>query len=61
MRYNLGDVIITKKPHVCGSHEWEITRMGADIKIKCIKCSREIIMFKAVLDKKIKIVMEKNK
>jgi hypothetical protein len=59
MIYKIGDFIITKKPHVCGSYEWEVTRIGADVKIKCVKCSREIIMFKTVLDKKIKQVIEK--
>jgi hypothetical protein len=54
MKYNIGDHIITKKKHVCGSDEWEVLRTGAEIKIKCIKCSREIMVFKTELDKKIK-------
>lgn len=58
MKYGLGDHVVTKKPHVCGSFEWEILRTGAEIKAKCIKCGREIIMFKADFDKKIKTVKE---
>ncbi|MDO9630011.1 MAG: DUF951 domain-containing protein [Acholeplasmataceae bacterium] len=54
MKYNIGDRIITKKKHVCGSDEWEVTRTGAEIKIKCVKCNREIMIFKTELDKKIK-------
>lgn len=54
MKYNIGDHIITKKKHVCGSDEWEVLRTGAEIKIKCIKCNREIMIFKTELDKKIK-------
>lgn len=60
MKYAVGDRVITKKPHVCGSFEWEILRTGAEIKAKCTKCGREIIMFKADFDKKIKIVREQN-
>jgi hypothetical protein len=56
MRYNLGDHIITKKKHVCGSDEWEVLRIGVEIKIKCINCSRELMIFKADLDKKIKTI-----
>ena len=35
MTYNVGDKIISKKSHACGSNEWQIVRTGADIKIKC--------------------------
>ena len=58
MKYSIGDHIITKKKHVCGSDEWEVLRTGAEIKIKCIKCNREIMVFKTELDKKIKTPKE---
>ena len=35
MDYKVGDIVKTKKPHPCGSNEWEITRIGLDFKIKC--------------------------
>ena len=44
MGYNLGDRIISKKAHACGNNEWEITRVGADIKLKCLKCARSIFL-----------------
>ncbi len=40
----LGDIIQTKKPHPCGSNEWTVIRVGADIKIKCSGCSRIVMM-----------------
>lgn len=52
--YELGEVIDTKKPHVCGSNKWEIIRTGADVKIKCVGCGRIVMMSKVELDKKIK-------
>ena len=42
--FKLNDKVIMKKPHACGTNEWIITRMGVDVKIKCIKCNREIMM-----------------
>ena len=39
-QYELGSKVIMKKQHPCGTNEWEITRLGADIKIKCINCGR---------------------
>ena len=57
--YELGSKVIMKKPHPCGTNEWEITRIGADIKIKCIKCGRSIMMPRLEFNKKIKKVLEK--
>ncbi|MBM7452955.1 hypothetical protein JN09_000274 [Acholeplasma morum] len=54
MTYKLKDLITTKKPHVCGSNTWEVVRIGADIKIKCTGCAREVMIPKYELDKKIK-------
>ena len=54
MKYEIGQTIKTKKPHVCGNNIWEVTRTGVDIKIKCLRCSREVMFAKVELDKKIK-------
>jgi len=51
--FQVGQLIKTKKPHVCGSKEWEITRVGADIKLKCTGCGREIILMRFELNKRI--------
>ena len=40
----LGDVVRTRKPHPCGSDEWTVTRTGADIKIRCNRCGRIVMM-----------------
>lgn len=44
MQYNIGDKIITKKPHPCGGNYWTITRVGCDIKIQCDTCGRTIMV-----------------
>ena len=54
MKYTIDQTITTKKPHVCGNNQWLIIRTGADIKMKCLKCSREVMIPKYELDKKIK-------
>lgn len=58
MNYTIGDVIITKKKHVCGSEKWLVERVGAEIKVKCVICNREVIMMKKDLDKRIKSVVK---
>ena len=44
MLYNIGDKIISKKKHACGGNEWEVVRVGADVKLKCVKCGRAIFL-----------------
>lgn len=44
MIYRVGDKIKSKKPHACGGKEWEITRVGADVKLKCLRCGRVIFL-----------------
>ena len=52
--FKLNDVVIMKKPHACGSNKWIITRMGVDIKIKCLNCNHEIMMDRLEFKKKLK-------
>ncbi len=49
----LGDKVITKKPHACGSNEWTVTRTGADIKLACLRCGRVVML---PLDKALKAI-----
>ena len=44
MELQLGDIVIMKKPHPCGSKEFEITRLGIDYKLKCCTCGREVMI-----------------
>ncbi len=55
--YNLNDTVIMKKPHPCGTNEWKIIRLGADIKIKCLKCGRTIMLSRIEFNKKLKKVL----
>ena len=43
-KFDLGDIVEMKKQHPCGTHEFEIIRLGADIKIKCTGCGRIIMI-----------------
>lgn len=55
--YRVGSIVIMKKNHPCGTNEWEITRTGADIKIKCINCGRFIMLPRIDFNKKLKKVI----
>lgn len=55
--YKVGTIVIMKKAHPCGTNEWEVTRIGADIKIKCINCGRSIMMSRIDFNKKLKKIV----
>lgn len=55
--YNIGSKVIMKKQHPCGYNEWEIVRVGADIKIKCLKCGRTVLIPRIEFNKKLKKVI----
>ena len=55
--YKLGSIVIMKKQHPCGTNKWEITRIGADIKIECLACNRTIMLPRIEFNKKLKKVV----
>ncbi|MBR0156042.1 MAG: DUF951 domain-containing protein [Clostridia bacterium] len=42
--FGLGDRVEMRKKHACGGNEWVITRTGADIRIRCAKCGRSVML-----------------
>lgn len=45
--FGLGDVVLMKKPHACGTNEWTVIRVGADVKIRCNHCGRIVMLDRA--------------
>lgn len=58
--YDLHDVVEMKKQHPCGENRWEIIRMGADIRVKCLGCEQLVMMPRREFNRKIKKVLESN-
>ena len=58
--YDLRDIVEMKKPHACQTNRWEIIRMGADIKIKCLACGQMGMMPRREFEKKMKRILEKS-
>ena len=51
---NLGDVLRLRKAHPCGGSDWEVTRLGADIGLRCQSCGRRVLLARAVLERRTK-------
>ncbi len=53
-KLSIGDVVRLKKQHPCGSFEWEVTRVGMDVRIKCLGCAHQVLLPRAKFEKSIK-------
>lgn len=58
-RFDIGDVIRMKKPHPCGSNEWEILRVGADFRLKCLGCDHQVMVPRKLVEKNTKEIRKK--
>ena len=56
--YTLHDKVVMKKQHPCGTNEWEIVRIGADIKIECCNCKRTVMIPRIEFNKKLKKIIK---
>ncbi|MDY2628081.1 MAG: DUF951 domain-containing protein [Lachnospiraceae bacterium] len=54
LNYEIGDVVRLKKPHPCGSYEWEILRVGMDFRLKCTGCGHMIMVPRKTVEKSTK-------
>ncbi len=59
MNISVGDTVIMRKPHPCGSNSFLVKRVGIDFKIVCTKCLHEVFVPRAKIEKNIKQVIPK--
>lgn len=57
-QFSVGDIIQTRKKHPCGNDKWEITRVGADMKMKCLECGRIVMLDRETFEKRVKKIIE---
>jgi hypothetical protein len=56
MDIQVGDILTMKKAHPCGSKEWEVLRIGADFRMKCMGCGHQIMIPRPKAEKGVKKV-----
>lgn len=54
----LGDVVRLRKPHPCGSYQWEVIRLGADIGIRCVGCARRVLLPRSQFLRQVKTLVK---
>ncbi len=53
----VGDHVRMRKPHPCGGQEWTVTRVGADVGIRCLTCGRRVMLDRLVYERRLKLVI----
>ena len=59
MHLDLGDRLRLRKPHPCGSYDWVVVRLGADIGLRCEKCGRRVLLSRAEVERRTKQVLSR--
>ena len=54
MDLQVGDVVTLKKPHPCGSKDWELLRVGMDFRLKCMGCGHQVMMERKIVEKNVR-------
>lgn len=57
MDIQVGDVLVMKKEHPCGSREWKVTRVGMDFKLTCQGCGHQIMVPRSKAEKSVKKIL----
>lgn len=59
LKVYLGDVVRMRKTHPCGSDQWEVVRLGADIGIRCLKCGRRVLMPRVKFERRVRAFLKR--
>lgn len=54
IQFEVGDIVRLKKKHPCGCFEWEILRVGADFRLKCLGCGHQVMIARTIVEKNLR-------
>lgn len=54
---HIGDRVRLRKQHPCGGYDWEVTRIGADIGLRCLTCGRRVMLPRSKFEKRVKMFL----
>lgn len=61
MEVKLGDIVRLRKPHPCGGYEWRVLRLGADIRIQCLRCNRRVLLEQREFEFRVKTLLQQDR
>ena len=60
LKLRLGDTVRMKKAHPCGSYNWHVVRLGADIGLECAVCGRKTLLQRSYLERRVKEIIPRH-
>lgn len=54
---HVGDIVRLRKKHPCGSTDWEVVRIGADIGLVCLGCRHRVMLERGTFNKRLKTIV----
>jgi hypothetical protein len=52
----VGDILTMKKQHPCGDNKWLVVQSGAELRLRCLGCAREVTAPRVKTEKNIRSV-----
>ena len=59
MDIELGDVVRLRKKHPCGGDEWQVVKLGVDLRVKCLKCQRQVLLERGTFERRVKALVSR--
>ena len=53
LELTIGDRLELRKAHPCGGRTWLVTRVGADIGLRCEGCGRRVMLERAAVERRL--------
>lgn len=60
IKFQVGDVIELKKPHPCGNKLFKVMRVGSEMRVVCLECSRDMNIDRVKLEKATKKIISQS-
>ena len=60
MEIELGDIVRLRKKHPCGGDEWQVVKLGVDVRIKCLKCRRQVLLERETFERRVKTFVSRS-
>ena len=57
--FRIDDIVRLRKPHPCGGDQWRVTRLGADIGIRCETCGRRVLLDRRTLERRLRTIVRR--
>ena len=55
----VGDALRLRRKHPCGSFDWDVVRVGADIGMVCRGCKRRVLISRDILRRRIRLMLDR--